>query len=375
MGPLGSHPGVYPTAPWGAQAGGPGDWQSLPPHPTDCGRPAVGETLRYLIAQAVVCLDKPSWLTPSRTSGPDPGATTCMICRRTFASLAGRRVHERHVQGTTYHLEEVERLEQRPKDRWDLKELSLLAGYESDHLGASAIDQRIQREVLPHRTIEAIKGKRRQKSNRRLLKERPSGGLQHHLPFQPPVVGDQSTGDRPPSSAKSAAVILESPPTPGDPGPGDVKRELVRLSGGLGINVPQSIKDLRKKLDDWSPLRPARPRRDAWPAPPRPPGQRVSRQRKRERRLNYARFQQKAPSSGRRYQRAGPKKLLQVLGVKGGDRLGGRSFLPTCAVYRKAGAPFNALRPSRNRSCRTWSISSFHRCCTPYYTRKQTKAY
>lgn len=43
-------------------------------------------------------------------------------------------------------------------------------------------------------------------------------------------------------------MILESQPAPGDPGPRDVERELVRLSAGLGINVPQSIKDLRKKI-------------------------------------------------------------------------------------------------------------------------------
>lgn len=116
-----------------------------------------------------------------------PGST-CTTCGRTFASLAGRRLHERRSHGNSYHAEEMRRLEARTKDRWDQEELVLMADFERTYTGPG-VNIEVRRSVLPHRTFESIKGMRRQVKYRRLLEEGTSGSAHRRLSPPPPVVG------------------------------------------------------------------------------------------------------------------------------------------------------------------------------------------
>lgn len=98
---------------------------------------------------------------PGDDGPPDDHGSTCPVCGRDFASLIGRRIHERQVHHTSFHAEGAARLAARPKSRWDPEEVHLMAEFKEAHPNITFISQAIQREVLPHRTIEGIKGKRR----------------------------------------------------------------------------------------------------------------------------------------------------------------------------------------------------------------------
>lgn len=100
-------------------------------------------------------------LEPDGDGHPDDHGSTCPICGRAFASLIDRRVHQRQAHPTECHAAEAERPATRPTARWDQEEMALMATSEASHPNIRLINQAIQREVLPHRTLVAIKGKRR----------------------------------------------------------------------------------------------------------------------------------------------------------------------------------------------------------------------
>ncbi len=101
-------------------------------------------------------------------------SSRCPQCGCSFANYAGRRLHQRKAHSEEFHEAEVQRLAARPKDRWDREEVAVMAAFERDHLGEPGLNETIHAEVLPHRTVEAIKGKRRQASYRQVLEEGPS---------------------------------------------------------------------------------------------------------------------------------------------------------------------------------------------------------
>ena len=87
---------------------------------------------------------------------------TCLICLKTFASYRGRRVYHRLQHPDVFHTEEVEALSAASrKVRWDPGELAMMASFESQNPGIKYINQAIKARVLPHRTIESIKGARK----------------------------------------------------------------------------------------------------------------------------------------------------------------------------------------------------------------------
>lgn len=206
-------------------------------------------------------------------------------------------------------------MEARTKDRWDQEKLVLMADFKRTYTGPG-VNIEVRRSVLPHRTLEVIKGMRRQVKYRRLLEEGTSGSAHRRLSPPPPAVRE-CTGERPPSSTPNerSSVTMEADTTVLNGTNGrladlaeqpkltflderclaELRIELVQLSAALGIELPQNTEDLRTKFDLWSPSRPARSQttmgaaRQPLPRPPGHPG--TPGQRRHERRREYAQFQ------------------------------------------------------------------------------------
>lgn len=253
---------------------------------------------------------------PGGDGHPDDHGSTCTVCGRVFASLIGRRVHERHSHPTVYHAAGAERLGTRPKARWDDEEVALMASFEAAHPNIRLINQAIQEEVLPHRTLDGIKGKRRQEAYK--ARVRAEVGLlatPRVPPLQHPSDGDRDTGDRPPHSPSPGRTPPPSMEDPGEEGGAhaapsqdvsitpappecseatteqEVTREVGRLSQLLGVAVPTTSEDIQYQLRQWAPIEPASLRRTGRPRPSRPPGRSVLTTRMLRCR-EYARFQE-----------------------------------------------------------------------------------
>lgn len=97
----------------------------------------------------------------------DDKSPTCPICRQSFKDYKGRRVHQKVAHPREFHGEEAQALSAGSRRvRWDPEELAMMAAYEALHLGARNINKEIRERVLPHRTIDTIKGARKAESYR-----------------------------------------------------------------------------------------------------------------------------------------------------------------------------------------------------------------
>ena len=96
---------------------------------------------------------------------------TCPRCRRRFATYGGRRVHERLQHEKEYHDEEIRvAATKRTKARWDVEELNMMAAFEAAHPDlTTTMNQEIRDKVLPGRTVESIKSRRRMDSYKELV--------------------------------------------------------------------------------------------------------------------------------------------------------------------------------------------------------------
>ena len=194
----------------------------------------------------------------------------CPTCRGVFRSFAGRRLHERRAHAEAYHAAEAERLDNRPRARRSPEEVSLMVAYERDHLGEARMNELIQFAVLPHRTLEGIKGKRRTQAYKSLLAgldvqtatprgdERPQGAASLTPPRRDRLTGGHPAASEPPPNSPmggeeedpSASVV--PPPPPENPliALGLAVRE---LSEKLGVEVPETLAEIQTQLDIWSP--------------------------------------------------------------------------------------------------------------------------
>ena len=193
---------------------------------------------------------------------------TSPICRVSFANYQGRRVHERAKHPEQFHGAEAARLEARPKARWDPEEVRLMAAFERDHRRVRDLNERIHNLVLPHRTIEAIKGKRRSAAYKSLVSEVGAAPLAALAPEGGPDSGPEAPPQQPlsPPTAPTLAQreretsVVELPPPEEDPSLA-IRRELEVLSTILRVEVPQDISQVQRQLEDWSPpIPPVRPR-------------------------------------------------------------------------------------------------------------------
>ncbi|XP_045121996.1 uncharacterized protein LOC123510725 [Portunus trituberculatus] len=190
--------------------------------------------------------------------GQAQGSPTCPVCHVRYANFGGRRVHERAAHPESFY---AARLRSRTKARWDPEEVHLMAAFERLHSGERGLNEQIHELVLPHRTLEAIKGKRRQAGYKALLvaevvpaadplpipaPEADSGPTSEpQQPLSPPASQSLSQRER-------ATSIVELPPPEEDLRLA-IQREMETLSSILGVEVPRDTTDVQRQLEDWSP--------------------------------------------------------------------------------------------------------------------------
>ncbi|MPC34333.1 Retrovirus-related Pol polyprotein from type-2 retrotransposable element R2DM [Portunus trituberculatus] len=102
-------------------------------------------------------------------------SSICPTCLQTFSNFQGRRVHERSQHPLVFHDTEVAALRTDVKKvRWNPEELVMMAAFEASDPWAKNINVRIQAEVLPHRSIESIKGARKGDTYKALVRQTTS---------------------------------------------------------------------------------------------------------------------------------------------------------------------------------------------------------
>ena len=243
-----------------------------------------------------------------QSDGEEDRSPVCPVCGLRYRNYQGRRVHERYAHPEAFHTKEADRLGLQTKRRWSPEEVSLMAAFERDHPGrAREINELIRAEVLPHRTLEAIKGKRKQQAYKSVLADMveraaiPRGdGSPRRAAAPTPPPGERQAGGRPRASLPPPSPPLETeegegtppaqvvpPPPPPDP-LATLDLTVRELSERLGVEVPVTLEMLQHQLDIWSPppLVPTRPGRGRDGVRPPPP--RNNRQRRRQ---EYALFQ------------------------------------------------------------------------------------
>ena len=192
-------------------------------------------------------------------------------------------MHERSQHPESFHREEVEALSAASrKVRWDPGELALMATFESQKPGVRFMNQEIRAQVLPHRSIEAIKGARKTRAYKdRLEALRTRGGPSGPAPGAP-ASPTPASGSASPVTPRAGPPDLE-PPTQSSAE--DVICTYVQeLSISLGLTVPSRIDEVEAQVDLWCP-----PRAYAY----RPPGvgNQVSQEKKAKRKRQYRRIQ------------------------------------------------------------------------------------
>lgn len=117
-----------------------------------------------------------------------PNTSKCPICDREFTSFAGMRQHLRRAHPEQYN-QEMEEVASRDKQRgWVQSEIDRMALYEAKYEGTDVNKHLLT--VIPGRTIDSIKGRRR-RNDYRLLVSKIRNDLQTNVPG--PVVSSEPT--------------------------------------------------------------------------------------------------------------------------------------------------------------------------------------
>ena len=182
----------------------------------------------------------------------DDRSPCCPVCGRVFATFRGRRVHQRAAHQEEFHREEAEALSAGVrKARWDQEELNLMAAYEARHYQQRFLNKLIVRDVLPHRSIEAVKGARRAGSYKQhvetLRLAMSSGPPAPTLSSPPPEDSQDPIPSGVPTSSQSP-----SHPSAED----DIRTKLRLASNALGISVPTCIEEVEDQVNAWLPSTP-----------------------------------------------------------------------------------------------------------------------
>ena len=103
-------------------------------------------------------------------------AGVCPSCHRSFKSFAGMRLHFRKAHPEAFHEGVATSREEIKKARWDPEEIHLMAVREVELInqGCRFLNQALADKV-PGRSLEAIKGQRRQVAYRNKVLELRSG--------------------------------------------------------------------------------------------------------------------------------------------------------------------------------------------------------
>ena len=194
----------------------------------------------------------------------------CPQCGRTFASYQRRRLHQRNAHPDTFHEGLAVETLSRPKARWTGEEETLMADFELDHPGMRITEManQIHAQVLRHRSVEAIRCRRRLTSYKRLVgvlaasprrvTYQPQGRMGVASANQPiPENEDEDPGEadleqRGSPHARREERIKEATEERIKSALGNAIKE---LSDRLGIPIPNSLRDVQAKLDAWVPGR------------------------------------------------------------------------------------------------------------------------
>ena len=197
---------------------------------------------------------------------------TCPRCRRRFATYGGRRVHERLLHEKEFHDEELRvAAAKRTKARWDVEELNMMAAFEVAHPDStSTMNQEIRDKVLPGRTLESIKSRRRANSYKARAASAPtvvsSSSTRTTRSQRRPALARVAEEDVAPATttarrgASSVQPTAQPPPRsppPRSPPPQEetqsVREHLTRLSDTLGLEFPKDLKEVEDAMEGWVP--------------------------------------------------------------------------------------------------------------------------
>ena len=156
------------------------------------------------------------------------------------------------------------------KVRWDEEELALMAAFEASHSAERHINHLIKAQCLQHRTLESIKGARRQESYKARVRQE---ALRLREASSVPVASSPtspSQGTTAPIGSPTSSPARNGAPSGGNQPPSPLRRTqdevaacVLHESNSLGIAVPISICEVEAQVDLWCP-----PRTYAY----RPPG-------------------------------------------------------------------------------------------------------
>ncbi|MPC38978.1 hypothetical protein E2C01_032499 [Portunus trituberculatus] len=202
----------------------------------------------------------------------DRESPICPICRQFFKDFRGRRVHQRVAHPREFHGEEAQALSAGSRRvRWDPEELAMMAAFEALHLGARNINKEIRERVLPHRTIDAIKGAQGLEA---------ASAPAPLCSATPP--NDHQFGSTVITTPENGASCGEPPFHP--PAEDVIYIHVSELSRALGLTIPSRIEEVEAQVDLWCP-----PSAYTYKEPGR--GGPVSRNKKAKRKRDYRRIQ------------------------------------------------------------------------------------
>ncbi|XP_071495073.1 uncharacterized protein [Diadema antillarum] len=197
---------------------------------------------------------KPRGLRASRLKLQADGRAPYHRHRSINGTTMALRQHERKSHPDEYHSGVADAIRARPKMRWDEEELRLAASVEISAPASTHNLNQIISKVLPHRTIESIKGMRRKNARySALLREMRCKGVSDVAanPAEPGLEQATEETSGPPSSVETsveaaAAVSADTDdsrcPTrassEGTTPPVTPKEAFVRISRELGLRVP-----------------------------------------------------------------------------------------------------------------------------------------
>ena len=139
------------------------------------------------------------------------------------------------------------------KLRWDPGELALMAIFESQNPSVRFMNQEIREQVLPHQSIETIKGVRRMRTYKdRLAALKTRGEPCGPAPGAPSSPGSANASGSP---ATPWAGPSDLEPTTQNSAEEEMCTYVQELLMALGLTVPSRIYEVEALVDLWRPLR------------------------------------------------------------------------------------------------------------------------
>ena len=144
----------------------------------------------------------------------------------------------------------------------------MMAAFEASNSGVHHINQHIEDQCLPHRSLEAIEGTRRPAAYKERVRQEAlrlqsaSSAPANASPTSPPEVQQQRSPSNSPVRS-GASTGEDEPSSPLRSSEEDVLAHVGREAEALGLSIPSQICEVEAQVNQWNP-----PRAYAY----RPPG-------------------------------------------------------------------------------------------------------